>query len=75
LEAQAAMEEEALKHRKPRHMSQREAEWIEKLVAKHGDNVMAMVRDKRLNPMQQTEGDIKRRLRKWKAAQEETTQE
>lgn len=72
LEAQAAMEEEALKHRKPRHMSQREAEWIESLVAKHGDNVMAMVRDKKLNPMQQTEGDIRRRLRKWQQAQEKS---
>ncbi|KAI5288000.1 Nucleolar protein 16 [Ascosphaera aggregata] len=73
LEAQAAMEEEALKHRKPRHMSQREVEWIEKLVAKHGDNIMAMVRDRKLNPMQQTEGDIKRRLRKYRESQEQST--
>ncbi|KAI5289066.1 Nucleolar protein 16 [Ascosphaera acerosa] len=68
LEIQAAREEEALKHRKPRHMSQREAEWVERLVRKHGQNVAAMVRDKRLNPMQQTEADIRRRIAKWRSA-------
>ncbi|OJD25862.1 nucleolar protein 16 [Blastomyces percursus] len=66
LERQAALEEESLKKKQPRHQSKREEEWLERLVAKHGDNVGAMVRDRRLNPMQQTEGDIKRRLKKWK---------
>ncbi|EEH07537.1 conserved hypothetical protein [Histoplasma capsulatum G186AR] len=66
LERQAALEEEALKKKQPRQQSKREEEWLERLVAKHGDNIIAMVRDTRLNPMQQTEGDIKRRLKKWR---------
>ncbi|OAP58351.1 hypothetical protein AYL99_07441 [Fonsecaea erecta] len=68
LEAQAAEEEELLaKRKRPRQQSQREEEWIATLVEKHGDDVKAMARDRKLNPMQQTEGDIARRLRKWKA--------
>lgn len=70
LEEQAREEEEALKKRKPRTQSKREGEWIGKLIEKHGDNVRAMVRDKKLNPMQQTEGDLQRRIRKWKEARE-----
>lgn len=66
LELRALQEEEAVKKRRPRQQSKREEEWIESLVARHGNNVMAMVRDKRLNPMQQTEGDIRKRLRLWK---------
>ncbi|EEP75399.1 conserved hypothetical protein [Uncinocarpus reesii 1704] len=66
LEKQAAIEEEKVKKRKPRHQSKREEEWLERLVEKYGDNIPAMVRDRKLNPMQQTEGDIKRRLIKWK---------
>ncbi|KAK5048058.1 hypothetical protein LTR84_006248 [Exophiala bonariae] len=73
LEAQAAHEEEMLLNKRPRHQSSREEEWITRLVEKHGDDVRAMVRDKKLNPMQQTEGDIARRLRKWKASREATT--
>lgn len=73
LEAQAAHEEEMLLNKRPRHQSSREEEWITRLVEKHGDDVRAMVRDKKLNPMQQTEGDIGRRLKKWKASREATT--
>lgn len=73
LEAQAAHEEEMLLKKRPRHQSSREEEWITRLVEKHGDDIRAMVRDKKLNPMQQTEGDIGRRLKKWKAKQEATT--
>ncbi|KEF57814.1 uncharacterized protein A1O9_05734 [Exophiala aquamarina CBS 119918] len=73
LEAQAAYEEEMLSKKRPRHQSTREEEWISSLVEKHGDNIRAMVRDKKLNPMQQTEGDIGRRLKKWKAKQEATS--
>jgi nucleolar protein 16 len=74
LEAQAAAEEEELAtKRRPRQQSQREDEWISNLIAKHGDNVKAMVRDRKLNPMQQTEGDIGRRMKKWKAAHGEVT--
>lgn len=68
LEEQAREEEEALKKRKPRTQSKREGEWIGKLIDKHGDDVRAMVRDKKLNPMQQTESDLQRRIRKWKEA-------
>ncbi|RYP72150.1 hypothetical protein DL771_004384 [Monosporascus sp. 5C6A] len=53
--------------KKPRTQSKREREWVAELVRKHGDDVRAMVRDRVLNPMQQTEADIARRIRKWKA--------
>ncbi|KAM0275792.1 hypothetical protein ACHAQH_007415 [Verticillium albo-atrum] len=67
------LEEEASREveKKPRHQSQQEAEWIERLVAKHGENTAAMARDRKLNQMQQTERDIARRVKKWK---EETQQ-
>ncbi|KAH0432799.1 nucleolar protein 16 [Colletotrichum camelliae] len=51
--------------KKPRHMSQQEREWLERLIAKHGDNAEAMARDRKLNPMQQTSADIARRLRRF----------
>lgn len=65
------LEEEASRpeEKKPRHQSEREREWIERLVARHGDNVTAMAWDKQLNPMQQTAADIARRIKKWKASQ------
>ncbi|QGA12981.1 hypothetical protein EYB26_000626 [Talaromyces marneffei] len=66
LEMRALQEEEAVKKRRPRQQSKREEEWVEKLVARHGDNILAMARDKKLNPMQQSEGDIRRRVRIWK---------
>ncbi|KAK0615993.1 ribosome biogenesis protein Nop16 [Bombardia bombarda] len=47
-----------------RHQSDREREWLERLVAKHGDDTAAMARDPKLNPMQQTKGDLARRLKK-----------
>jgi nucleolar protein 16 len=50
----------------PRKQSHREEEWIEKLVAKYGNDYGKMFRDSRLNPYQQSEGDIKRRVQKWK---------
>ncbi|KAM0250491.1 hypothetical protein ACHAQJ_008614 [Trichoderma viride] len=52
---------------KIRYQSEGEREWLEKLVAKHGDDTRAMARDPRLNPMQQTASDIAKRLRKMKA--------
>jgi nucleolar protein 16 len=52
--------------KKPRTSSTREAEWLQELVEKHGDNTAAMAKDHKLNPMQQTANDIARRLRKWK---------
>lgn len=62
------LEEQArqVMEKRPRHHSDREQEWLERLVAKHGDDVAAMARDRKLNPMQQTEGDLARRIRRWK---------
>ncbi|KAH8433034.1 nucleolar protein 16 [Aspergillus melleus] len=70
LERQAAQEGEDVKTKKPRHQSSREAEWIQRLVDRHGDDIAAMFRDRKLNPMQQSEGDIRRRIKKWKKSQE-----
>ena len=47
-----------------RKQSEREVEWLKRLVARHGDDVQAMTRDIKLNPMQQTSGDIGKRLKK-----------
>lgn len=52
---------------KIRYQSEGEREWLEKLVAKHGDDTRAMARDPKLNPMQQTASDIAKRLKKLKA--------
>ncbi|KAL7945569.1 ribosome biogenesis protein Nop16 [Trichoderma barbatum] len=52
---------------KVRYLSERETEWLEKLVAKYGDDTRAMARDPKLNPMQQTAADIAKRLKKLKA--------
>lgn len=61
---QLEKEANAPREKTVRHQSEREVEWLEKLVAKHGDDTSAMARDLRLNPMQQTGSDIRRRLRK-----------
>lgn len=61
LEELAARGEE----KRPRKQSEREQEWISALVEKYGDDYRAMSRDRKLNPMQQSEGDIKKRARKW----------
>lgn len=53
---------------KKRYLSERETEWLEKLVAKYGDDTRAMARDPKLNPMQQTAADIAKRLKKFKAS-------
>lgn len=53
----------------PRKQSEREAEWLERLANKYGEDYGKMARDKKLNPMQQTEADIKKRMKKWKATQ------
>lgn len=54
-----------------RHQSAREREWLDRLVAKHGDDTAAMARDPRLNPMQQTAADIRRRLKAYHDDDEE----
>lgn len=50
----------------PRVQSTREQDWIGDLVAKHGDDYDAMARDRKLNAFQQTAGDLRRRVKKWK---------
>ncbi|KAL8631070.1 hypothetical protein Q9189_003181 [Teloschistes chrysophthalmus] len=52
--------------KRPRKQSRREEEWVEALVEKYGDDVGGMARDRKLNPMQQSEGDIGRRFKAWK---------
>ncbi|UKZ72880.1 hypothetical protein TrVFT333_000517 [Trichoderma virens FT-333] len=52
---------------KVRYLSERETEWLERLVAKYGDDTRAMARDPKLNPMQQTAADIAKRLKKLRA--------
>jgi len=63
LEEQAARQPE----KKERSQSEREKEWIERLVGRWGEDYAKMARDRKLNPMQQTEKDIARRVSKWKA--------
>ena len=55
------------KKKRPRMQSQREREWVERLVDRWGDDWVGMVRDRKLNPQQQSEGDLKRRVGLWKA--------
>ena len=64
----AELEEQAKysKPKRPRMQSQREREWIERLVERWGDDWGGMVRDRKLNPQQQSEGDLKRRVGVWK---------
>ncbi len=52
--------------KRPRKQSRREEEWVERLVEKYGDDVGKMVRDRKLNPMQQSHGDIARRVKIWR---------
>lgn len=49
-----------------RHQSAREREWLDQLVAKHGDDTGAMARDLKLNPMQQTAAELRRRLKAYR---------
>ena len=55
------------KPKRPRTQSQREREWIERLVKRWGDDWLGMVRDRKLNPQQQSEGDLKKRIGIWKS--------
>jgi len=62
LEEQASMESK----NRPRRQSKREEDWISELVNKYGDDYNRMTRDRKLNPYQQSEGDLRRRARLWK---------
>lgn len=63
------------KPKRPRMQSQREKEWIARLVERWGDDWGGMVRDRRLNPQQQSEGDLKKRVGIWKSRNERGQQE
>ncbi|MCJ1390572.1 Nucleolar protein 16 [Xylographa bjoerkii] len=62
LEEQASMEMK----KRPRSQSKREEDWISELVNKHGNDLRRMMRDRKLNPYQQSEGDLRRRVSIWK---------
>lgn len=61
---QLEREANAPREKTVRYQSEREKEWLARLVERHGEDVGAMARDGKLNPMQQTASDIKRRLKK-----------
>lgn len=63
LEEQASME---LKKRR-RQQSKREEDWISCLIKAYGDDYSRMARDRKLNPYQQSLGDLRRRAMIWKA--------
>ncbi|KAI9890636.1 MAG: Nucleolar protein 16 [Vezdaea aestivalis] len=66
----ARLEEQARNEapKRTRTQSSRETEWVARLVDKYGDNYSRMVMDRQLNPMQQSEGDLRKRIRRWKTA-------
>ena len=62
------MEQEASRPAKKHVPKQSEGEraFVEELVAKYGDDYTAMARDMKINYMQRSEGDLKRRVKKWR---------
>ncbi|RPB19490.1 putative nucleolar protein 16, partial [Terfezia boudieri ATCC MYA-4762] len=53
-----------------RNQSEREKEWIERLVERYGEDYRKMSWDRKLNPHQQSEGDIRKRVVKWRQMKE-----
>ena len=49
-----------------RKQTEGEIAFIEELVRKHGDDYHAMSRDMKVNYMQRSEGDLKKRIKKWR---------
>ncbi|KAF8454745.1 ribosome biogenesis protein Nop16, partial [Terfezia claveryi] len=48
----------------------REKQWIERLVERYGEDYRKMSWDRKLNPHQQSEGDIRKRVVKWRQMKE-----
>lgn len=51
--------------RKIRKQSEREQDWCRILYEKHGQDWDAMFKDSKLNVMQQSEGELKKKVGKW----------
>jgi nucleolar protein 16 len=64
----AQLQQEAAKPEKKYKRKQPEGEkaFVKELVEKYGDDYAAMARDMKINYMQRSEGDLKRRIRKWR---------
>ena len=63
------------KQKRPRWQSEREQDWCRRLVERWGDDWGAMFRDKKLNPMQQSEGDLRKRVELWKTKRRPAVEE
>ena len=59
------MERAARGQKVERNQSGRETEWVARLVEKYGSDYKKMTWDRKLNPFQQSEGDIKKRVLKY----------
>lgn len=70
-EVTRALEEYALSgvERAKRGQSKGEEQWIVDLVEKHVDDYKGMFWDRKLNPMQQSLGDIRKRVKKYQERQ------
>lgn len=64
LEARASMPAKKYK----RKQTENEVAFIEELVKKYGDDTGKMARDIKINYMQRSEGDLKKRIKTWKEA-------
>lgn len=69
LERQA--KEAEARPRRARKLSAKEGEWIQKLTDRWGEDYKAMRRDRVLNVMQQSEGDLRRRVMRWRQLERE----
>ena len=55
-----------------RYPSILEVSWLQKLVDTYGDDYERMMRDKELNPMQHTQAQLKRKIKKWRETKSTT---